>query len=231
MRARRAGDEGIGQLEVKLFDLRGQHQALVDDGATGAGGDVEGFLVLDVGDRNLVFRAAAHVIEQALESFFVEALRAAEEKLLDVRLGTAGFAADGIAVDRRVAPAENLTALFLGDALKDAFALQAVVFFHRQKAHGHAVGAWFGQLHAQLGALAHKEGVGNLNEDAGAVASLRIAACRAAMGEVDENLEALADDLVAFFAADVRDQAHAAGIVLIPWMIEALRLRSTETVV
>jgi hypothetical protein len=49
------------------------------------------------------------------------------------------------------------------------------------------------------------------------------------MGEVDENLQALADDLVALFAADVRDKAHAAGIVLIARMIEALRLRSTET--
>ena len=53
-----------------------------------------------------------------------------------------------------------------------------------------------------------------------------IAARRAAMGEVDENLKALADDLVAFFAADARDKAHAAGIVLIPWMIETLRLRN-----
>ncbi len=124
-----------------------------------------------------------------------------------------------------------MTALFLGDALKDAFALQAAVLFHRQKAHGHAVSARLGQLHAQLAALAHKEGVGNLNEDAGAVARLRVATRRAAMGEVDENLEALADDLVALFAADAGDQAHAAGIVFIPWMIEALRLRSAETVV
>jgi hypothetical protein len=34
---------------------------------------------------------------------------------------------------------------------------------------------------------------------------------------------------MAFFAADVRDQAHAAGIVFIARMIEALRERMAET--
>jgi hypothetical protein len=51
------------------------------------------------------------------------------------------------------------------------------------------------------------------------------------MGEVDENLKALADDLVTLLALDVRDQPHAAGIVLIPRMIEALRLRLAETAI
>ena len=86
-------------------------------------------------------------------------------------------------------------------------------------------------MHAQLGALAHKKGVRNLDQDARAVAGLRVAAGRAAMGEVDEDLEALADDLVALLAANARDQSHAAGIVLIPWMIEALRLGSAETAI
>ncbi len=103
--------------------------------------------------------------------------------------------------------------------------------FDGQEAHGHAVSAGLGQRDAQLGAFADEEGVGNLDEDAGAVAGLRVATRRAAMGEVDEHLKALADDLVAFFAADVRDQSHAAGIVLIARMIEALRLRWAETAI
>jgi hypothetical protein len=48
------------------------------------------------------------------------------------------------------------------------------------------------------------------------------------MGEVDEHLKALADNLVTFFAANAGHKSHAAGIVFIPWMIEALRLRSPE---
>ena len=105
------------------------------------------------------------------------------------------------------------------------------MFLHRQKTHGDAVGSSFGQRDAQFGAFTHKESVGNLNQDAGAVARLRVATRRATVREVDEYLKALANDLVALFAADIGDQAHAAGIVLIAWMIEALRLRSAETTV
>ena len=73
--------------------------------------------------------------------------------------------------------------------------------------------------------------MGNLNQDARAVAGLRIATRRAAMGQVDEDLKPLADDLVALFAANAGDQTHTAGIVLIPWVIETLRLRSAETII
>ena len=51
----RAGDERIGQLEIELLNLRGQHEALVDDGAAGKGGNVEGFLVLDLGGGRFRF--------------------------------------------------------------------------------------------------------------------------------------------------------------------------------
>ena len=73
--AQRAGDQRIGQLEVELLNLRGQHQALVDDGATGERGDVEGLLVLDLGGGNLVFGTAADAVEEALEGVFVQPLR------------------------------------------------------------------------------------------------------------------------------------------------------------
>jgi len=47
------------------------------------------------------------------------------------------------------------------------------------------------------------------------VARCRIAPRCASMGEVDQDLKALADNLVALFAANAGDQPHAAGIVLI----------------
>ncbi len=86
---------------------------------------------------------------------------------------------------------------------------------HGQKAHGHAIGARLRQLHPQLAAFAREKDVGNLNQNARAVARLRIATRRAAMGEVDEHLKALADNVVAFFSANAGDQAHSAGVVLI----------------
>ena len=73
--------------------------------------------------------------------------------------------------------------------------------------------------------------MGNLNQNARAVARLRIAARRAAMGEVDQHLQALANNIVAADAANVGDQPHSAGIVLIPRVIEPLRLWCAGTMI
>ena len=70
----------------------------------------------------------------------------------------------------------------------------------------------------------------NLDQDACAVARLRVASRRAAMSEVDKNLEALANNIVALFAANAGDESHAAGIVLIARMIKTLRLRDAATI-
>ena len=123
-------------------------------------------------------------------------LRAADEDLLDVRLRAARHAADGRAVDGRIAPAEHGQAFFAHDALHDAFALQARVRLHGQEGHAHAVLAGRRQGEAQPGALAREELVRDLDEHAGAVAGFRVAAAGAAMGQVDQNLDALDDDVV-----------------------------------
>ena len=94
--------------------------------------------------RVVVLHPAAHAVEQTLERLFVETLRAAKKELLNVWLRTAGLSADGVAVHRSVAPAENPATLFLRDPLKNPLALQTVVLFHRQKAHGHAICTRFG---------------------------------------------------------------------------------------
>ena len=105
------------------------------------------------------------------------------------------------------------------------------MLFDGQKTHGHAVSAGLGQRNVLFAAFLGEESVRNLNEDSGAVASFRIAARRAAMSEVDEHLQALADDLVAFFTADVCDQSHAAGIMFIARMIKALGAGDGETAI
>jgi hypothetical protein len=48
------------------------------------------------------------------------------------------------------------------------------------------------------------------------------------MRKVNEHLETLANNLVALFAANACDQAHAAGIMLIPRVIETLRRGNVE---
>jgi hypothetical protein len=44
------------------------------------------------------------------------------------------------------------------------------------------------------------------------------------MGEIDENLDALENDVVGSMASDVRDKADAAGVVFIAGIIQPLRL-------
>ena len=142
-------------------------------------------------------------------------VRAADEDLLDVGLRVARHAADGRAVDGRIAPAEHGEPFLAHDALEDAFALQARVPLHRQERHAHAVFARRRQREAQLGALAREELVRNLNQHAGAVAGFRIAAACAAVRQVDQNLDALDDDVVRLLALDVGDEADAAGVVFL----------------
>src|SRR5579871_5450046 len=82
----RAGDQWICQFEVELLDLRGQHQALVDDGATRERWNVEVVLAFDVRGGHLVFGTTTHEIKRALKCILVHALGTADEELLDVGL-------------------------------------------------------------------------------------------------------------------------------------------------
>ena len=66
-------------------------------------------------------------------------------------------------------------------------------------------------LRRHLGAV---ELVGDLDQDAGAVAHQLVGADRAAVVEVLEDLQALLDDVVRLAALDVGHEADAAGVVL-----------------
>ncbi len=60
-----------------------------------------------------------------------------------------------------------------------------------------------------------EEPVRHLHEDAGAIAGVGVGPAGAAMFEVDEQLERLADYRVRADALDVRDETDAAGVVLV----------------
>ncbi len=55
----------------------------------------------------------------------------------------------------------------------------------------------------------------DLNGDARAIACFRIAATGAAVGQINENLNPLAYDVVRFLALNVHNKANAASIALI----------------
>ena len=95
--------------------------------------------------------------------------------------------------------------------------------FDGKEDHADAVLAGGREREAELGAFAGEELVRDLNQDAGAVAGFRIAAACAAVRQVDEDLDALDDDVVRFLALDVGDETDTAGIVFIARVVETLR--------
>src|SRR5262249_33650520 len=223
----RAHGLGIGEVAVEICDLRRQQQAFVDDRPTRERGDIEEFLVLNIRLADLLFRALANHIELALEGVFVHFQWTSYKNLLNVRLRVSRHAADGIAVDGCVTPAQNAQAFLANNAFENAFTVQARCFLDRQEGHADGILTRLRQSDAQQPAFTRKEFVRNLYEHAGAVAGFRITAAGAAMGEVDKDLNSLLDDLMGLLAANAGDEAHAASIVLEARIVKTLRRRET----
>ncbi len=92
----------------------------------------------------------------------------------------------------------------------------------REKHHPDAILPRFRQAEADLGAFLHKEVVRDLNQNARSVTRLRIAAAGSTVGEVDEDLNALLNDVMGFGTVEVDDESHAAVIVFILRVVKTL---------
>jgi hypothetical protein len=162
-------------------------------------------------------------VELALQLVLGHAWRTAEEDLFNVGLRGPCQPSDGVGGDRRVTPAEDIEYFFLGDAFDDSLAAQAGVGFDGEKDHSNAVLAGLRKRKAELGAFLLEELVRNLDGDAGTVAGLRIAAAGPAMGKIDEDLNALLNDVVARHTLKAGNEAHSTGVALEGRIVEALR--------
>ena len=193
---RERGDEiRIGQVGIELFDLRREKETFVDDRPRRAGADVGvlgGFLDL-----------AADDVEAAL-------VRAIDEHLPYPRHRGAGVASDGVRIHRHVAPSDRV-ASFAADRVFDFrfFAFAPENHRHRER--------W-----RRLGDQLCKKGVRNFEEEAGAVAGLRVVSGRAAVHEAFQDRHALFHDVVARHAVEVRHHADAARIVFVFVAIQSL---------
>ncbi len=161
----------------------------------------------------LLDRAAAHV-EGAFE---VHArrhrIRAADEGLL--HRGHAGerCGAQTVSVDRHVAPEEQRDARMGAPFFEDAHARFHAFVVLREEEHGHAVIAFGGQQMAVALRFPAEEAMGDLEEDASAVAGVLFQAGTAAVLEVDERRKRVVEQLVRAFARKVDERGDAAGIV------------------
>ena len=164
-------------------------------------------------------------IELSFEGDFAHPALAADEDLLNIGLRGARDASDGIDVQRGIAPSENFQAFFADNPFEHAFDEQARRMLHGQKDQTGAVFAGGGQGEAFFGAFAREKSVGDLNKESGAVAGLRIAATGSAVRQIDEDLDALGNDIVRFVAVDVHHEANPAGIAFVGRIVQALRRR------
>src|SRR6185503_17989767 len=84
-----------------------------------------------------------------------------------------------------------------------------------------AVFAGWRQRDAERRGDLSEKAIGNLDEDAGAVAGVRLAAAGPAVEQVDQDPQALLDDAVRAPSLDVDDEADAARVVLVARIVEA----------
>ncbi len=138
------------------------------------------------------------------------------------RLRRARAGAHERVVGRHVAPAEQPLSFFLRDARQERFHRLAIVGVVRQEHQARAVGAGFGQRERHDGA---QERVGHLEQDAGAVTGVGLAAAGAAVLEIDEHLQGFLDDVVRPRALHVDDEADAARVVFRSRIVQTLASR------
>jgi hypothetical protein len=147
---------------------------------------------------------------------------AADEHLHDVRLDRERAGADQMVVGGHLAPAEQVLAFLLDDRVQESAHDIPLLGVTRQEDESAAIVLGRRQGNAQAAALATKELVRNLYQDAGAVAGVRLAAARPAVEKIDEDRERLPNDRVRATAFDVHDKADAARIVLVCRVVETL---------
>ena len=131
--------------------------------------------------------------------------------MADAGEGGAGDGADGGGVGGDVAPGVHGEAFGGGGGDDGGFGAFAA------EEHGDAVGSGGGEVGEGLA----EEGVGDAQEQAGAIAGVGVVAGGAAVHEALEDGQAGFDDVVRGFARQARDEADAAGVVFVGGVVEA----------
>jgi hypothetical protein len=147
------------------------------------------------------------------------ALRA-DEHLLDDRLGRQRRSADTRVGCRNQPPAEHLLSFFFHDPLDQQPTLLPFGRDPRQKHESGAVLACGGKCNAERCGDPPEKSVGRLDQNAGTISCIRFAAARATVQQVDEDLQTFLDDGMRPASLDVDDEADAAGVVLVAWVVQ-----------
>ena len=144
-----------------------------------------------------------------------------DENLLDDRLRRERGLSDPGVGGRHQPPAEQLLAFLVDDAFDQLPQLSAVGVVTRQEDEPGAVLTGGGQRDPERDRDLPEKPVRRLNQDAGAVAGVRLAAAGAAVQQVDQDLQSLLDDAVRAAALDIDDEPHTAGVTLVARIVQA----------
>ncbi len=219
----------MAQIREILRQLLGQQHALVDQRPVRQAGQIPVFGAIDGRGANLAVGAFARHVQAAFEIHAIDQRgRTADEYLAHEGLaGARGFAQARI-VDRHRAPAQHREPRGLHDVFEGLFQLAALGRIARQKHQSAPVLAGLRQRDARLLGRVPEKCVRHLHQHAGAVAGVDLAAARAAMIQILQDLNRLLQDAVGFAALDVYDEADAAGVLLELWVVQTLLRRRTE---
>ena len=144
-----------------------------------------------------------------------------DENLFDDRLRRERGLSDPGVGGRHQTPAEQLLAFLVDDAFDQLPQLSAVGVVTRQEDEPGAVLTGGGQRDPERDRDLPEKPVRRLNQDAGAVAGVRLTTAGAAVQQVDEDLQSLLDDTVRAAALDIDDEPHTAGVMLVARIVQA----------
>ena len=228
------GVVGSAQIGIEVQQLARRQHALVDEYLGREAADVE---LLRLSQRRVaaqtVARALADQIELALECLALEARAGSDEQLLDERSRVTGAVTKigRVGVGRHDAPADEHLAFLRAQVRDRRLAAIALGQVRRQE---HEAGSELAGARQR-----YREGFlrdsrqkleGQRRDHARAVAGVGLGAARAAVVHPAQQMVRVLDDLVAALTFDVRDEAHAAAVVLELGPIQPLSRREAGAV-
>jgi hypothetical protein len=124
-----------------------------------------------------------------------------------------------VGIGRHVAPTDHALAFFGDHVLQDLFARAPLGGVARQEHLADGEAPPLRNVETESLCFAAKESIGELDQDAGAVAGIGIRATRCAMRQPTQNFETVIDDLAGFRTGDIGDESDAAGAA-VPTLVE-----------
>ena len=221
----------IAQVAVETTDLVGQEQAFVDHGTRREGRQVE---LRQVGEVLLHRQLGKRVLELladrqqlTLEGVLVANIRThADDGLADDRHLGEDRGPEARNVGGHVAPTQKDLALDLQEVLELLDGDVARLLVQGQETHGHRIMASLGKVDRGRVRPVTQQGIGNLDQNPGAVSHEGIGTHGTPVVQVDENLQTAGHDFVRFAPLDVGDKTHPARVMLVARIVQTLLLWS-----